>query len=178
MLFAKLCNFTQLSAHKGPAEVVDLLNTVFSEFDRLVESHGVEKVKTIGDTYMAAGGVPVARADHAEAVADLALSMQQAVVRVNTDLREPLSLRVGIDTGPVVAGVIGTTKFAYDLWGRVVDTAGQMEAFGLAGGIQVTSAVYDRLKGKYLLEDRGGFYVEGVGEIETYLLTGRKPAAR
>ena len=111
-------------------------------------------------------------------MADLALSMQQAVVRVNTDLREPLSLRVGIDTGPVVAGVIGTTKFAYDLWGRVVDTAGQMETFGFAGGIQVTSAVRDRLKGKYLLEERGGFYVEGVGEIETYLLTGRKPAAR
>ena len=93
VLFAKLSNFTQLSAHKAPAEVVDLLNAVFSDFDRLAESHGVEKVKTIGDTYMAAGGVPAPRPDHAEAVADLALSMQQAVVRVNTDLREPLSLR-------------------------------------------------------------------------------------
>lgn len=175
VLFAKLSNFTQLSAHKGPAEVVDLLDAFFSEFDRRAERLGVEKVKTIGDTYMAVGGVPVPRPDHAEATADLALSMQEAAVRLNTDLREPLSLRIGIDTGPVVAGVIGTTKFAYDLWGRTVDTASQMEAFGVPGGIQVTAAVRDRLQGKYLLEDRGAYYVEGAGEIETYFLTGRRP---
>ena len=175
ILFADIANFNEVSAGKSPTEVVGLLNLVFTAFDRLAERHGVEKIKTIGDAYMAAGGVPTPRPDHAEAVADLALAMQQEIVRLNTGLRDPFSLKVGIDTGPVVAGVIGTAKFAYDVWGPVVDTAAQMEAFGLAGGIQVTGNVYARLKDKYMFEGRGAFYVQGEGEVETYLLRGRRP---
>jgi class 3 adenylate cyclase len=176
VLFADISNFTELTAGKAPTDVVALLNTVFSAFDRLADGHGLEKIKTLGDTYVLAGGVPDPRPDHAEAVADIALAMQQEVVRLGTGLPEPFSLRIGIDTGPVVAGVIGTAKFAYDVWGRTVDTAAQMEAFGLSGGIQVTGGVYRRLKDRYLFEDRGAFYVEGAGEVETYLLRGRKAA--
>jgi class 3 adenylate cyclase len=105
----------------------------------------------------------------------MALAMQQEIVRLNTGLREPFSLRIGIAAGPVVAGVIGTTKFAFDVWGQTVDAAAQMEAFGLAGAIQVTADVYHRLRDRYLFEERGSFYVEGIGEIETYLLKGKRP---
>ena len=175
ILFADVSNFNELSAGKKPTELVDLLNRVFSAFDRLAEKFGVEKIKTIGDTYMLAGGVPDPRPDHAEAVADMALAMQQEVARLNTGLPEPFSLRIGVDTGPVVAGVIGTTKFAYDVWGRPVDTASQMEAYGVAGGIQVTGAVHQKLRDRYLFEDRGAFYVHDAGEVETFLLMGRRP---
>jgi adenylate cyclase len=175
ILWADIANFGELSAGKGPTEVVGLLNLVFTAFDGLCERHGVEKIKTIGDAFIAAGGVPSPRPDHAEAVADLALAMQQEVVRLNTGLRDPFSLKIGLDSGPVVAGVIGTTKFAYDVWGPAVDTAAQMETYGLPGGIQVTANVYGRLKDKYMFESRGAFYVHGEGEVETYLLRGRRP---
>ena len=174
ILWADIANFNELSAGKGPTEVVGLLNLVFTAFDGLCERHGVEKIKTIGDAFIAAGGVPDPRPDHAEAVADLALAMQQEVVRLNTGLRDPFSLKIGIDSGPVVAGVIGTTKFAYDVWGPAVDTAAQMEEYGLPGGIQVTANVYRRLEDKYMFESRGAFYVQGEGEVETYLLRGRR----
>jgi class 3 adenylate cyclase len=175
VLWADIANFNELSAGKGPTEVVALLNLVFTAFEGLCERHGVEKIKTIGDAFIAAGGVANPRADHAEAVADLALAMQQEVVRLNTGLRDPFSLKIGMDSGPVVAGVIGTTKLAYDVWGAAVDTAAQMEAYGLAGGIQVTANVYRRLMDKYMFENRGAFYVHGEGDVETYLLRGRKP---
>ena len=174
ILWADIANFNELSAGKGPTEVVDLLNLVFTAFDGLSERHGVEKIKTIGDAFIAVGGVPNPRSDHAEAVADLALAMQQEIVRLNTGLRDPFSLKIGMDTGPVVAGVIGTTKLAYDVWGPAVDTAAQMEAYGLPGGIQVTSNVYHRLKDKYMFDSRGAFYVHGEGEVETFLLRGRR----
>ena len=175
VLLADVSNFNELAAGKRPTEVVGLLDRIFSAFDRLAERYGVEKVKTIGDAYMLAGGLPQPRPDHAEAVADMALAMQQEIVRLNTGLREPFSLRIGIAAGPVVAGVIGTTKFAFDVWGQTVDAAAQMEAFGLAGAIQVTADVYHRLRDRYLFEERGSFYVEGIGEIETYLLKGKRP---
>ena len=175
VLWADIANFRELSAGKGPTEVVGLLNVVFTAFEKLAERHGVEKIKTIGDAFIAAGGVPDPRPDHAEAVADLALAMQQEVVRLNTGLRDHFSLKVGMDSGPVVAGIIGTTKLAYDVWGPAVDTAAYMEAYGLAGGIQVTGNVYRRLKDKYMFESRGAFYVHGEGEVETYLLRGKKP---
>ena len=176
ILWADIANFGEVSAGKGPTEVVGLLNLVFTAFDGLCERHGVEKIKTIGDAFIAAGGVPNPRPDHAEAVADLALAMQQEVVRLNTGLRDPFSLKIGMDSGPVVAGVIGTTKFAYDVWGPPVDTAAQMEQYGLSGGIQVTGNVYRRLKDRYMFESRGAFYVEGEGDVETYLLRGKKLA--
>ena len=175
ILWADIANFNELSAGKGPTDVVGLLNLVFSAFDGLCERHGVEKIKTIGDAFIAAGGVPDPRPDHAEAVADLALAMQQEVVRLNTGLRDPFSLKIGMDSGPVVAGVIGTAKFAYDVWGPAVNAAEQMEVYGLPGGIQVTANVYSRLKDAYMLESRGAFYVQGEGDVETYLLRGKKP---
>ena len=123
VLLADVSNFNELAAGKRPTEVVGLLDRIFSAFDRLAERYGVEKVKTIGDAYMLAGGLPQPRPDHTEAVADMALAMQQEIVRLNTGLREPFSLRIGIAAGPVVAGVIGTTKFAFDVWGQTVDAA-------------------------------------------------------
>jgi class 3 adenylate cyclase len=174
ILWADIANFNELSAGKGPTEVVGLLNLVFTAFDALCERHGVEKIKTVGDAFIAAGGVPDPRPDHAEAVADLALAMQQEVVRLNTGLRDPFSLKIGMDSGPVVAGVIGTTKFAYDVWGPAVNTAEQMEKYGLTGGIQTTANVHRRLSDKYMFESRGTFYVEGEGDVETYLLRGKR----
>ena len=175
ILWADIANFNELSAGKGPTEVVALLNKVFTAFESLSERHGVEKIKTVGDAFIAAGGVPNPRPDHAEAMADLALAMQQEVVRLNTGLRDPFSLKIGMDCGPVVAGIIGTTKLAYDVWGPAVNTAEQMEVYGLPGGIQVTANVYRRLKDTYMFESRGTFYVQGEGDVETYLLRGKKP---
>lgn len=174
ILFAGINDFSSLVAQKTPAEVVDLLGQVFSAFDRLTEQYGLEKIKTLGDIYIAAAGVPVPRPDHAEAVADLAFAMQEEIVRFDAGLGAPLQLRVGIDSGPVVAGVIGTAKLAYDLWGDAVSTAAQMEAYGLAGSIQVTSETYERLQKNFVFEERGEFYVQGKGNIRTYLLVGRK----
>ena len=174
ILFAGINDFSSLVAQKTPAQVVDLLGQVFSAFDRLAEQYGLEKIKTLGEMYIAAAGVPLARPDHAEAIAELAFAMQEEIVRFDAGLGAPLQLRVGIDSGPVVAGVIGTAKLAYDLWGNTVSTAAQMEAFGLAGSIQVTSETYGCLQKNYVFEERGEFYVQGKGNIRTYLLVGRK----
>jgi len=178
ILFADISGFSRLTEKLKPTEVVTLLNKVFCAFDRLVEKFGVEKIKTISDSYMAAAGVPTPRPDHAEAMADLALAMQQQGARLATGLNEPLSLRIGIDSGPVVAGVIGTTRFAYDLWGTTVSRASQMESSGFPGTIQVTAATHGVLKDKYLFEERGSFYVPGQGEMTTYLLKGKKPVGK
>ena len=153
--------------------MIDLLNRVFSLFDGLVATHGVEKVKTIGDTYMAVAGVQGTRTDHAAAIAELALSMQREICAVDTGSREPLDIRIGIHSGPVIAGVIGTRKLAYDMWGPTVAMARQMESCGVPGGVQVSAATYDLLKNNYLFEPRGEFYVPNEGEVSTYLLTGR-----
>jgi class 3 adenylate cyclase len=174
ILFADIVNFTQLSERVSPTELLKFLNEIFTGFDRLTEQHGLEKIKTIGDAYMVVGGIPIPRSDHAEAVAEMALDMQQEVARFNAKHSTALSIRIGINTGPVVAGVIGTKKFIYDLWGDAVNTASRMESHGLPGYIQVTESTYERLRDKYLFKERGVIDVKGKGEMTTYLLTARK----
>lgn len=174
VLFADLVNFTELSAQIPATKLVDLLNKIFSVFDRLTEKHGLEKIKTIGDAYMVVGGLPTPRPDHAEAVVEMALDMQQAITRFKRNDGKPFHLRIGINTGPVVAGVIGTKKFAYDLWGDTVNVASRMESMGMAGSIQVTAATYALLKDKYIFEERDAIAVKGKGEMITYWLKERK----
>ncbi|MGK7872695.1 MAG: adenylate/guanylate cyclase domain-containing protein [Xenococcaceae cyanobacterium] len=174
-LFADIAGFTSFSAPMPPAEVVDLLNQIFSTFDQLAEHHGLEKIRTIGDSYFVGSGVPVVRRDHAEAAAEMALDMQREITRFKWSNGEPLQLRLGINTGgPVVGAVIGIKKFAYDVWGNTVNIASRMESQGVPGKIQVTTATYERLKDKYVLEERGAIAVKGKGEMTTYWLTGRK----
>jgi len=163
---------SELSQRLSPEELVKMLNTIFTAFDDLAEGLRLEKIKTIGDAYMAASGVPVPRADHTDAIAELALAMGPELDRVAADTRLHLQLRIGIDTGPVVAGVIGRAKFIYDLWGDTVNTASRMESQGLAGRIQVTQRLYERLLNKYQFEKRGSIQVKGKGEMTAYLLNG------
>ncbi|MEZ2320531.1 MAG: adenylate/guanylate cyclase domain-containing protein [Microcoleus sp.] len=174
VLFADIVNFTSIAARISPLELVKFLNQIFSKFDELTEKHGLEKIKTNGDAYMVAGGLPVPRPDHAEAIANMALDMQEAIADFKTDRGEPFQIRIGINTGPVVAGVIGTKKFSYDLWGDTVNVASRMESQGLPGCIQVTTAVYQQLKNDYVFEERGSISVKGKGETIAYLLTGKK----
>jgi adenylate cyclase len=174
VLFADIVGFTELSSHTPPPQLVELLNTIFCLFDELAELHGVEKIKTIGDAYMAVAGLPNHRSDHAIAIANMALDMQKSVNQFNQEQNQSFRLRIGISTGPVVAGVIGLKKFAYDLWGDTVNTASRMESHGIAGTIQVCEASYDLLKEQYLLEKRGLIKVKGKGEMITYLLKGIK----
>lgn len=174
ILFADIVNFTQLSEQISPKELLILLNEIFTGFDCLTEKHDLEKIKTIGDAYMVVGGIPELRSDHAAAIAEMALDMQQEVAKFNAKHNTNLSIRIGINTGPVVAGVIGTKKFIYDLWGDAVNTASRMESHGLAGYIQVTEETYKCLPDKYLFEERGVIQVKGKGEMTTYFLTGKK----
>ncbi|HEY9710849.1 MAG TPA: transporter substrate-binding protein, partial [Oculatellaceae cyanobacterium] len=174
VLFADLVDFTKISAQIPPTQLVDLLNQIFSQFDQLSEKHGLEKIKTIGDAYMVVGGLPTLRPDHAEAIAEMALDMQQAIARFKRQDGESFRLRIGINSGPVIAGVIGMKKFAYDLWGDTVNVASRMESQGVAGKIQVTAATYEFLKDKYCFEERGVTLIKGKGEMITYWLTGRK----
>jgi adenylate cyclase len=172
VLFADIVGFTPLSAALQPEDVVELLDDVFSAFDRLADEHGLEKIKTIGDAYMVAGGIPIARRDHCEAVADMALEMLRECdgrrIRGNK-----LRLRIGVDTGPVVAGVIGRRKFIYDLWGDTVNTASRMESHGVVGSIQVTERVYERLCDRYRFESREPINVKGKGIMPAWILQGR-----
>jgi class 3 adenylate cyclase len=173
VLFADLVGFTRRSQGIGPAQVVAVLNELFSAFDRLAQQQGLEKIKTIGDAYMVAGGLPTPRPDHAEAIAEMALAMQAEVARRTDPSGQPLQVRIGIDTGPVEAGVIGTSKFSYDLWGDTVNTASRMESHGLPGCSQVTARTYQRLRDGYRFQCRGPIPVRGMGEMVTYLLVGR-----
>jgi len=174
ILFADLVNFTQISTTMSATKLVYLLNEIFSAFDQLSEKHGLEKIKTIGDAYMVAGGIPIERPDHAEAIAEMALDMLVAIEKLNVKLDAKFDLRIGINSGPVVAGVIGTKKFIYDLWGNAVNTASRMESHGITGRIQVSHYTYKLLHDKYEFEDRGEIEIKGKGEMQTYLLTGRK----
>jgi class 3 adenylate cyclase/integral membrane sensor domain MASE1 len=176
VLFADIVNFTKLSAKLSPQELVALLNEIFSAFDQLAEQYGLEKIKTIGDAYMVVGGLPFPQANHAEAIADMALEMQAEMRRFSDRHQQPFSMRIGINTGPVVAGVIGTKKFIYDLWGDTVNVASRMESQGIAGQIQVTEATYECLCDRYHFESRGEVYVKGKGQMPTYILAGRKAA--
>ncbi|MEG4342370.1 adenylate/guanylate cyclase domain-containing protein [Microcoleus sp. A003_D6] len=174
VLFADIVGFTQLSARVSPTELVCLLNEIFSTFDQLAEKHGLEKIKTIGDAYMVVGGLPTPRSDHADAIAEMALDMQQAVIDFSNTENQALNIRIGINSGPVVAGVIGIKKFIYDLWGDTVNTASRMESHSLPGCIQVTTTTYQLLREKYLFESRGAIEVKGKGKMNTYLLQCRK----
>ena len=182
ILFADIVGFTPLSAQMPATDLVKLLNEVFSIFDDLAEKHGLEKIKTIGDAYMVAGGLPVPRADCTDAIAAMALEMQTAIQNFQIGTENPenpaagksLSLRIGINTGPVVAGVIGTQKFIYDLWGDTVNVANRMESQGKPGKIQVTAATYERLRDRFALERRGVIPVKGRGKMVTYWLLDRK----
>ncbi|MDD2708170.1 MAG: adenylate/guanylate cyclase domain-containing protein [Verrucomicrobiae bacterium] len=173
VLFADIVGFTKLSGRISPRDLVDLLNLIFSRFDRLTAKHSLEKIKTVGDMYMVVGGLPTHRPDHAEAVAALALDILGEINLLNKEIHEPFQMRIGINTGPVVAGVIGTHKFSYDLWGDTVNTASRMESHAPEGAIQVSAFTYERLKGKYRFEERGSISVKGKGEMKTYLLRGR-----
>lgn len=177
ILFADIVGFTSLSSQIPAPELVKLLNYVFSAFDRLSEQYGLEKIKTIGDAYMVVGGLPAPRADHAEATAYMALDMQQAITEFNRQTYSNLDLRIGIHSGPVVAGVIGLKKFVYDLWGDTVNTASRMESHGIAGQIQVSAETAAFLESDFVLTQRGNISVKGKGEMTTYLLLGRKGEA-
>jgi len=173
VLFVDLVDFTRSSDRSTPERVVQVLDDLFTAFDRLAERHGLEKIKTIGDAYMAVGGLPEPRPDHAEAVAEMALALREETARHRDPSGQPLALRIGIDTGPVVAGVIGTTKFSYDLWGDTVNTASRMESSGVPGCIQVTERTYRRLRDGYRFERRGPIQIKGKGELVTWFLVGR-----
>jgi len=175
VLFADIVNFTELADTVSPTELVDVLNEIFSSFDSLVDRYSLEKIKTIGDAYMVVGGLPQPTPIHVEAIADLALGMQQEIRRFRRHDGQPFALRIGIHTGPVIAGVIGLRKFAYDLWGDTVNVASRMETHGEPGKIQVTEAVYKRLKQTYEFESRGSVVVKGKGEMSTYWLVGKRP---
>jgi len=175
ILFAAVHDFSRLTENMAATDLVTLLNNVYSGFDTIVQKLGLEKIKIVGESYMIAAGVPTPRPDHAEAIAEAALALQQEIVRYDSPSEETFCLRIGINTGPVVAGVIGRTKFSYDVWGETVNTAWHMETYGAPGSIQVNETTYARLRAKYLFEDRGEFYVKDKGEIKTYFLKGRKP---
>ncbi|NES08387.1 MAG: adenylate/guanylate cyclase domain-containing protein, partial [Okeania sp. SIO2F4] len=173
ILFADLVGFTELSENINPPQLVDLLNEIFSCFDELTDRYYLEKIKTIGDAYMVVGGLPEPRVDHAEAIAEMALDMQTAIAYFNQKNNIQLSMRIGINTGPVIAGVIGRKKFIYDLWGDAVNTASRMESHGLPDKIQVTESTYYYLKGKYIFDARGTIMIKGKGKMNTYFLVDR-----
>jgi class 3 adenylate cyclase len=172
VLFADIVDFTSRSERIAPEQVVEVLNDLFSAFDRLARQRGLEKIKTIGDAYMVVGGLPEPRPDHAEAVAEMALTMLEEVAGRSDPSGRPLAVRIGIDTGPVVAGVIGTSRFSYDLWGDTVNTASRMESHGVPGCIQVTGRTYRRLRDRYRFQRRGPIPVKGKGDVVTYFLVG------
>ncbi|MEE8157806.1 MAG: adenylate/guanylate cyclase domain-containing protein [Dehalococcoidia bacterium] len=177
VLFADIVGFTSFSTRLSPRELIEMLNQIFSAFDELSERHRLEKIKTIGDAYMVVGGLPTPMADHAESIAEMALDMQMYIIRFNAETERELSIRIGINSGPVVAGVVGTKKFLYDIWGDVVNTAARMESHGVGGRIQVTEETYQRLRHNYSFEDRGIVDVKGKGNMHVYFLTGRKTTA-
>lgn len=174
VLFADLVGFTPLSASMSPIALVNLLNQIFSAFDRLSEKHGLEKIKTIGDAYMVVGGIPTQKDDHAHAIALMALDMQKAVAEFNIKNNKDFAIRIGIHSGPVVAGVIGIKKFIYDLWGDTVNIASRMESHSFPGQIQISDATYQIIKDNFTVEERGSILVKGRGQMTTYFLLGKK----
>ncbi|HSC74327.1 MAG TPA: adenylate/guanylate cyclase domain-containing protein [Gaiellaceae bacterium] len=174
ILFADVVDFTPLAERLPPAEVVGVLDHLFSHFDGLAEHYGVEKIKTIGDCYMVAAGVPAPRSDHAHALARMALDMQAAMRSVDEVGHLGLELRIGINSGPVVAGVIGRKRFLYDLWGDAVNTASRMESHGTSGRIQITRATKELLEDEFVCDPRGIISLKGKGETEAWYLVGRR----
>ena len=174
ILFADMVGFTPLSAKLAPAEMVELLNEVFSHFDSLVDKYEVEKIRTIGDSYMVASGVPRRRADHAQALICMALEMRDFINTHTFRNGQRVSFRIGINSGPVIGGVIGKRKFVYDVWGDAVNIASRMESHGMGGTIQITRATYDLIKHDFMCEPRGTVDVKGKGEMEVWLVIGPK----
>lgn len=177
VLFADVVDFTPMSAGLSPVELVGLLNTLFTVFDGFVDELGLEKIKTVGDAYMVASGIPTPRRDHAEAIAELALRMRDHTRQHDVDGHR-IRLRIGINSGPVVAGIVGTHKFAYDLWGDVVNTASRMESSGIPDAIQMTSATHSLIGDRFVCEPRGSVEIKGKGPMATFLLTARRPEAQ
>lgn len=173
VLFSDIVGFTEMSARLPADEVVKRLDEVFTRFDEIAEALGLEKIKTIGDAYMVAGGIPSARADHAEAVCEMALRMRDVIEKLATTA-DPIRIRIGLHTGPVVAGVIGKKKFIYDVWGDTVNAASRMESHGVPGAIQVSADAYEATKHLFEYESRGMIAVKGKGEMATYLLVRRR----
>lgn len=174
VLFADMVGFTALASQTKPARLVEILNSFFSAYDDLCEKHHIEKIKTIGDAYMAAAGVPIQSAAHAKQVAAFALDMLETTARISKDLDLQINVRIGMNSGPVVAGVIGKRKYIYDLWGETVNLASRMESHGEEGKIQVSSATYELLKTEYQLKPQPPRMIKGLGELETYLLIAAK----
>ncbi len=177
ILFCDLVGFTHLASRMAPARLVDNLNRIFSAFDALSRDLGVEKIKTVGDAYMAAAGLPEPRSDHAEAAAELALGMLETLERLNRGWEVPFRVRIGLHSGPVVAGIIGTHRFIYDVWGDTVNVASRLEAHGLPGRVHVSEQTRRALEHRYELEPRGLINIRGRGKMATAVLTGRKAGA-
>lgn len=172
ILFADMVNFTPMSAEMSPVAMVELLNEIFTHFDGLVEKHDLEKIKTVGDCYMVAAGVPRPRADHAQALVWLALEMRKFIHSRTFNASRPVDFRIGINSGPVLAGVIGRKKFIYDLWGDAVNIASRMESHGAGGVIQITRATYECIRDDFTCEAHGTVNVKGKGEMEVWHVTG------
>jgi len=170
VLFADVVGFTAFSSNTPAAKLVSLLNDLFSRFDAASQRHGIEKIKTIGDCYMAVSGLPKPRPDHARAMIEMALDMHRELGEFNRQEGTNLQLRIGLNSGPVVAGVIGSIKFIYDLWGDTVNLASRMESTGIPDGIQVSESVYQALRGEYQFEERGLVEVKGKGKLPAWIL--------
>jgi class 3 adenylate cyclase len=174
ILFADIVGFTTLAESKTPEEVIGILNEIFSEFDQLVEETNLEKIKTIGDAYMVASGLPLESPDHAKLIAWLALKMKESLSKFNQNSGQKLEIRIGIHSGPVVAGVIGKKKFTYDVWGDTVNTASRMESHGIPGKIQISEKTFSILKDDFECMERGLIEIKGKGFMKTYILMGYK----
>jgi adenylate cyclase len=170
VLFADIVGFTELSSRLTPQELVQCLNQIFSCFDNIAEKYGLEKIKTIGDAYMVVGGLPNPRSDHAAAICQMAIEMQKELQAINRSMGEKFDIRIGINSGPVVAGVIGIKKFIYDLWGDTVNIASRMESHGESGAIHISEATYRLIEGQFNCELRGAIPVKGKGQMTTYWL--------
>lgn len=175
ILFSDLVGFTKMSSKTTATDLVRLLNDLFTRFDIRAEALGLEKIKTIGDAYMVVGGLPIPRPDHAALCAEMALGMFEDLQNFNKENNAELNMRIGMNSGPVVAGVIGFTKFSYDLWGNTVNTASRMESTSQHGRVQVSPSAYEALKDLYDFEDAGLMECKGLGEIRTHLLVGKRP---
>ena len=174
ILFADIVGFTEFSSKENPEDLVKILNELFSTFDSIVDQHNLEKIKTIGDAYMVVGGAPIPRNDHAQATADMALEMLAAIKGFNDVHKTNFAIRIGINSGPVVAGVIGKKKFSYDLWGDTVNVASRMESHGLPNHIHVGEETYQLLHEQFVFENRGKIAIKGKQVMNTYFLKAKR----